>query len=398
MIIVYCLDERYKGLAEVSIKTVRKHNPLAKIVVVSENPMNVKGSDDNYIFYLDGQHRTRGAGDRISRAAYLKLLLPNLPYDKIIFLDGDVICQHPLDELWNTDVPYIGLCESHVYGKKQAKELGVPKYGLSGMMLMNLKALRDMDFTNKCLKEERQIPALATGWQHDETIINWVMKGKLTFLDKKFNYCHDRAYDNPIPEKDAVILHIVGKDKSFMANFVEKVKYKELKKIGAYIKDSRVAIVGNGKTIFDKKWGKEIDDHDFIIRFNKGFYANTDCQGTRTDMLILACNLAKDELDSFKARFVVNRSKHYYNLTPYTINTQDRMALKEMLGSQPSTGFMAIDICRYFGAKSIDLYGFSGNKAPTFYNPVDYVTQHDYDKEQEYIWDFEKQGILKNNS
>lgn len=295
-------------------------------------------------------------------------------------------------------MPYIGLCESHVYGKKQAKELGVPKYGLSGMMLMNLANLRAFDFTDKCLAAENKIPALATGWQHDETIINWVMKGKLTFLDKKFNYCHDRTYDNPIPEKDAVILHIVGKDKSFMANFVDKVKYKELNKIGAYIKDARVAIVGNAKTIFDKKWGKEIDDHDFIIRFNKGFYANTDCQGTRTDMLILACNLAKDELDSFHARFVVNRSKHYYNLTPYTINTPDRMALKAMLGSQPSTGFMAIDICRYFGAKSIDLYGFAGNKAPTFYNPADYVTQHDYDKEQEYIWEFEKDGILKNNA
>ena len=395
MIIVYCLDSNYVQYAELSIKTVKKFNPEAKIVVVSEKPIYVAGVDGYFLFDLGGRHRNRGKGDRISNAAYLKLLLPKLPYDKIIYIDGDVICQAPLDELWNTDVTYIGLCESHAYGKKQAKELGVSLYGLSGMMLMNLSGLRGYMFTDRCLDAENHIPELKTGWCHEETIINWVMKGKLTFLDKKFNYCHDRIYDDPIPEKDAVILHIVGKDKSYMNRYKEELKYKELTQIGKHIKGSRVAIVGNGKTIFDKKWGKEIDEHDFIIRFNKGFYAKPECQGTRTDMLILACNLAYYELEGYHARFVVNRSKHYYNPANYTINTPDRMKLKELLGKQPSTGFMAIDICLYFGAKSIDLYGFSGNSAPSFYNPKDYVTQHDYDKEQEIIAQYEKQGLLK---
>lgn len=398
MIIVYCLDDKYKQYAELSIKTVKKFNPKAKIVVVSEKPIEVEGSDEYFVFDLGGQHRNRGVGDRISNAAYLKLLLPILPYDKIIFLDGDVICQAPLDELWNKEVEYIGLCESHSYGHKQAEELGLDIYGLSGMMLMNLANLRKFNFTDKCLEAEKVIPELKTGWQHDETIINWVMKGKLTFLDKKFNYCHNREYEDPIDEKDAVMLHIVGKDKTYMYRYKKPEKYKELSQIGKHIRGSRVAIVGNGKTIFDKKWGKEIDEHNFIIRFNKGFYASPECQGTRTDMLMLACNLAFYELESYHAKFVVNRSKHYYNMANCTINTPDRMELKKLLGKQPSTGFMAIDICLYFGAKSIDLYGFSGNSAPTFYNPKDYVTQHDYDKEQEIIKQYEKDGLLKNNT
>lgn len=85
MIIVYCLDEKYKGLAEISIKTVKAHNPTAKVLVVSESSMEVKGADGSFVLYSDIKHRTRGHGDRISRAAYLKLLLTILPYDKIIF-------------------------------------------------------------------------------------------------------------------------------------------------------------------------------------------------------------------------------------------------------------------------------------------------------------------------
>ena len=395
MRIVFCLDGNYIKYAKVSIASYKKYNPDAKITVVSETPILGIGADENIIIRLPRTFRNRGQGDRITNTAYLKLFLTQLPYDKILYVDADTICQKPLKDLWDIPCEYLNLTESHSVGFKQAQALGHLRYGLTGMMVMNLDNLRKEDFTDRCLRVEQNYLTPSTGWQHDETCINVAMYDRIKFIDRKFNYCHNRTYDNPIPEKDAYILHYVGKEKQEMLG---GVKYKELTQIGKHIRGSRVAIVGNGKTIFDKKWGKEIDDHDFIIRFNKGFYAKPECQGTRTDMLILACNLAFYELESYHARFVVNRSKHYYNYANATINTPDRMKLKERLGKQPSTGFMAIDICLYFGAKSIDLYGFSGNSAPTFYNPKDYVTQHDYDKEQEIIKQYEKDGLLKNNA
>ena len=401
MIIVYCLDDNYKELAEISIASYRKHNPQATIIIVhGKGNFTGLGEDKDIQFILPQKFRNRGEGDRITNTAYLKCFLPNIleDYHKIIYVDADTICQRSLDELWDMPCEYINLCESHAYGIKQAIALGKKKYGLTGMMVMNLDKLREIKFTHKCLEVEHTYPTPSTGWQHDETCINVAMGDKLNFIDKKFNYCHDRTYDDPIPEKDAVILHVVGKDKSYMYRYKDVPKYKELTLIGKHIRGARVAIVGNGKTIFDKPWGKEIDNHDFIIRFNKGFYAKPESQGTRTDLLILACNLPYYELESFHARFVVNRSKHYFNIANATINTPDRMKLKQMLGAQPSTGFMAIDICRYFGAKSIDLYGFSGTKAPTFYNDKNYISQHDYNKEQELISQYEKDGILKNNA
>lgn len=219
MICVWCLDDNYKQYAELSIKTVKKFNPKAKIVVVSEKPIEVEGADKYFVFNLGGQHRNRGVGDRISNAAYLKLLLTNLPYNKVIFIDGDVLCQGSLDELWDTNVDYIGLCESHSIGKKQAAELGLKRYGLSGMLLLNLVNLRKINFIEESFKFEKENTIPDIMWRHEETVINCRWTDKLTFLPIKFNYCHNRRYNNPIPENEAVLLHIVGKDKSFMFKY-----------------------------------------------------------------------------------------------------------------------------------------------------------------------------------
>ncbi|MBO7693658.1 MAG: glycosyltransferase family 29 protein [Methanobrevibacter sp.] len=395
MIIVYCLDNAYVPFAEISIQTVKKHNPDAKIVIVSEKPINVNGADEYYVWDLGGIHRNRGEGDRISNAAYLKLLLPRLPYDKVLFLDGDVICQHPLDNLWGTSVEYIGLCESHSYGKKQAEDLGIDRYGLSGMMLLNLKNLRQIDFTKKAFEKEKDIPTPKTGWHHEETILNTCFYDLLEFLPIRYNYCFHREYEKPIDYNDAIILHICGKDKSYMFEYARKQeKYPELSSMRPEIQEKRIAIVGDSLCIFDGKYGKDIDGHDFIIRFNKGFIKDGECQGTRTDLLILACPMSGNEISMFKPRYVANRSRSYVNKADFTINSYERAVMKNALGKQPSTGFMAVNICLTFGAKEINLFGFDGSGI-SYPNEPNYKTQHDMKKELEIYKGYEAVGLLK---
>lgn len=394
MKIVYCLDQKFVRYAEVSIKSYKEHNPTAEIIVVSEEKIPYIGQDRNFLIKLPKLYRNKGEGDRISNAAYLKLFLTGLPFDKILYVDGDTICQKPLKTLWDTPCEYIALTESHIAGTQQAAALGTDKYGLTGMMLMNLSNLRKIGFTDKCLEVAESDFTPAISWQHDETCINVAMQGRLKFIDKAFNYCHNRFYNAPINEKDAYILHYVGKDKSEM---ILPDKYKEIHKIGKEIKGKRVAIVGNAKSLFDKIYGPDIDNHDFIIRFNKGFITVPQAQGTKTDMLILALNLRFDERQSFNARYIVNRSKHYDNQTIWTIGCQERMDICARIGKQPSSGFMAIDICLAFGASEIDLYGFDFEATPTFYNPPDYQTQHDYSAEEEIVLGYEKEGKLKIN-
>lgn len=47
-------------------------------------------------------------------------------------------------------------------------------------------------------------------WCHEETLINYVFNDKIEFLDRRFNYCHSRQYQNSMPESEASILHYVG--------------------------------------------------------------------------------------------------------------------------------------------------------------------------------------------
>lgn len=395
MIVVYCLDENYKEITAISIRSVRKFNPQAKIIAVSEYDIG---------FYVDGvecvhiplpdKMRNRGDGDRITKAAYLKCYLTQLPYEKIIYLDGDTICQGPLNELWEMPCEYINICESHSFGKKQAEAIGVKKYGLTGMMVMNLENLRKIGFTGLCLEVEKNYKTPATGWQHDETCINVAMKDKLNFVDKKWNYCHMREYDNPIPEAQAKILHYIGRTKDEMKRLPN---YNTLDPIMDGIKGKRVAIVGNAKSLFDLEQGKQIDTFDFVIRFNRGFITRPECQGTKTNLLILACELTNNEIHGYNATWVANRSDRYNNPVYFTIPNKDRKILREKLECQPSTGFMAIDLCLSSGAKSIDLFGFDFEQTPTFYNPAGYQTAHDYSLEKRIVSEYERCGLLTIN-
>lgn len=212
MKIVYCVDENYLKYAEKSIESVLYHNPKAEIIIVSLKPIKI-GKFKNVVIPVKKEFRKRCENDRISKTAYLKCYLTQLPYDKIIYLDCDVMCQKSLKELWDIPCQYINICQT--YTKDQAKALGLDKYALSGMMVMNLDNLRKIDFTKRCLDCE-SIPEPETGWQHDETMINLALKGKLNFIDQKFNYCRNRFYESPIKEQEAHILHYVGNQKDDM--------------------------------------------------------------------------------------------------------------------------------------------------------------------------------------
>ena len=393
MVIVWCIDKNYEEYARVSINSYRRHNPTAKIIVVSEEPIKEDvGYDENVIIKLPEKFRNRGEGDRITNTAYLRLFLPQLPYDKVLYVDADTICQKPLDDLWNLDVKYVGVTESHKYGKKQAEDLGLDRYALSGMMLMNLANLRDIGFTERCLAVQKMdIPN--DMWQHDETCLNLGMKGKLTFVPLCFNYCHNREYDNPIPEEDAYILHFVGKDKEEMDR---SMRYPELCVLKDEIRDKRVAIVGNAKSQFEKEYGEQIDGHDFIIRFNRGFITKPKNQGTKTSMVILACLLTEKEAKEYGAKYIVNRSRNYPNkFASLTIGNLQRAIMASGIGAQPSSGFMAVNICLTFGAKEIALFGFDWGESKTFYNPDNYQTQHNYQREKEILKGYEEVGLVK---
>ena len=386
MIIVYCIDENCIEMFQKSMTSYRKYNPTARFIVVSETPLDV--GVENIVIKTKQHYGT----NRVSNATFLKLYLPQLPFEKIIYVDCDTLCQYPLNELWEMPCDLINICESHDYGKKQAEELGHEKYALAGMMVMNLPALRSANFTEKCLEVEKNPPSLKTGWHQDETCINVAFGNKVTYIDQKWDYCHNREYLHGISEQDAMILHFIGKNKSDMDNYTF---YQRTPELLDYLKGKSVNIVGNAQSLFDREYGKEIDKADVVIRFNKGFITQPEKQGTKTSILMLGRDMTKEEIDSYGAEIVVNRSTKYKNNIDYTISALDTELLRNRIRiNTPTTGFIAIDICMTANAKSITLYGFDFEKTKTFYNPDGYKTPHNYHKEEELVRLYEKAGIL----
>lgn len=219
MDIVYVCDNNYLPYLKSSVYSIQKYNENVNFIIISNHKLELKFKYNinfkNITFNSDSSQFKFKQNDRMREATYYKLFIPELlkDYDKVLFLDCDMLCQKSLDSLWNMNCEYMCVTESHIYGEKQAQELGLKKYASAGMLLMNLKKLREINFTNgslDLLAELSEVP------QHDETLINLFLKDKLTFIDKKYNYSHKRIYRNPIPERDAYILHFIGPSKEDM--------------------------------------------------------------------------------------------------------------------------------------------------------------------------------------
>lgn len=387
MIIAYVSDEPYKQYLLKSMASVRRYNKNVEFAVLSKKGFEVPGAKV-YEINPDTTKFKYRPNDRMGEGVYYKLWLPELPYDKVLFLDTDMICQRPLTELWKQPCRYICATESHIRGKKQAQQLGLKKYALTSMLLMNLKALRKLNFTQRCLDRlERETPD-----QHDETIINLEFGDKIRYLDIKYNYCRNRIYEHPIPESEAYLLHYIGPQQK--QDMLLRNDFHSLAPIKGLIKGKTVAIVGNSSALLHKNQASEIDAHDVVIRFNKGFPSEK--VGYKTTLLFLACTLSVPEIRRFGAKYTIKRSKLCQNICDFKVAPSDRMAIKQGT-KQPSTGFIAINFALSCEPKQIDLYGFDSFKNPTYYNPIGYQTMHDGQKEAEKIQEYEQNGLLTNH-
>lgn len=207
MHIVYTCSELFKQYLEVSKASVLKHNPDANIIVFEKPPekiLKIKGLEHQYGW-----------------VAYTKLLLPELlPYDKIIYLGADTICQGSLKDMWDMPCDYINACKAWQYGNTQAKELGIEYYINVDSMVMNLKALREDNFCEKVISNQSQNISF---WCNEETLINSNYHDKIKLLPQKYNYAYNRKYDNPMPYSEAVILHFIGQKKEAMLNYPKNI-------------------------------------------------------------------------------------------------------------------------------------------------------------------------------
>lgn len=171
----------------------------------------------------------------ITKSGYFKLALADYLKDlnKTIYLDSDVIVFKDLVNLYQHNFNgYLMLAVPTVFiGNKLIKK---DIYYNDGVLLLNLKKMREIEFNKKVIKIlESGFKDTFYGW-NDQAIVNKFFYDYIGFLETEYNsklglfdsnskyYLKHKDYFNLIDviysEKYPAIYHFTGKDKPYISN------------------------------------------------------------------------------------------------------------------------------------------------------------------------------------
>lgn len=134
-------------------------------------------------------------GDHVSLAAYYRILAPLVLPDnlkKVLYLDGDIIINGAIHELWNTDLEgfAIGAIIDEAYHDKEKYDrLKIDHkfpYINSGVLLINLDYWRKHDIVKRCLEYINNMQDVLL--HHDQDTLNVVLHDEIKLLPLTFNY------------------------------------------------------------------------------------------------------------------------------------------------------------------------------------------------------------------
>ena len=140
------------------------------------------------IFELSNDNLKNASISRYPMAAYYRLLLADLIPDvnRVIYLDGDTIVFTDLTEMINLQMNnniILGFVDNSY---KNAEEFGIKtyKYVTSGVLLINLKKMRNENISQKFFDFIDNNKNKLT--QEDQTVINIVLHGRIDLLPPKY--------------------------------------------------------------------------------------------------------------------------------------------------------------------------------------------------------------------
>ncbi|MDR2600753.1 MAG: glycosyltransferase family 8 protein [Oscillospiraceae bacterium] len=173
---------------------VRSRMPIEVIEKFNKLIEQYPGTEIEFVIVGDKFNKIK-IRDCYSIEAYFRLLIPELlpMLDKCLYLDCDLIICNDLTELWNYNIGnnIIAGVKEIEFDKKRCKELEIPKpdqYVNSGVMIINLKVIRDEKLAPKLLelvtKEYKYV---------DQDILNRVCYNRIVLLPLKYNISYLQA-------------------------------------------------------------------------------------------------------------------------------------------------------------------------------------------------------------
>lgn len=183
--IFYVSDAKYRPYAEIAAASVRWNSPDVEVHIID--------ADDPEI-----ARRLQGLPEyHESRAPYVRLLAPELfpELDWILYVDGDTLGLGDIGKVFeHCDPTKLIVGSRDIAGFNIGADVEGPwlrEHGLSfgdssictGVMLMNLKAMREENITARCIEFLRTYgaPPLA-----DQTVLNCVCRGRIGVLPSEW--------------------------------------------------------------------------------------------------------------------------------------------------------------------------------------------------------------------
>ncbi|BAY92029.1 MULTISPECIES: glycosyltransferase family 8 protein [unclassified Tolypothrix] len=140
----------------------------------------------------------------ISLATYFRLFIPEVipdNIDKILFIDSDIIIRKSIDQLWSLDIQSFSHAAAIASGMDDyPSKINLPEGSLyfnAGLMLINLKAWREMKVFHRGCALIYQQPELLQWW--DQDVLNILLNNSWLPVDLTWNsqpYLYDESLIN----------------------------------------------------------------------------------------------------------------------------------------------------------------------------------------------------------
>lgn len=199
--LVLITDENYLYPTVVTITSIlmnKHHDTKYKIYVfcnsLSEKSKKILSNIDSCIEIIPFENEFSefiGTHQHVSASALLKFKVADKfpQYDKILYLDTDMIIQNDLSELFNVDIDgkYAAVVKdmAAMLLKRAEKRLNLSDYFNSGMMLLNIKKMRKENLYDKLIDYKLHKDV---GKFMDQDCLNAVFNDNVVFLTCKYNY------------------------------------------------------------------------------------------------------------------------------------------------------------------------------------------------------------------
>ena len=216
--IFYATDEKYAPFLSVSLTSlIANTDPTAdttyRILIVhrglseeSQQLFRQMATDriaielypmESYLIEAINSDRNKLNADYVTMTIYFRLFLSEMfpEIDKAIYLDADTVINADIAQLYRTDLGHdliAAVADNFVAANPEtvyyAEEgLGIPsdQYVNSGMLLMNLKAMREGHFTERFVQllNKYHFESIAP----DQDYLNVMCNGRIHYLDRRWN-------------------------------------------------------------------------------------------------------------------------------------------------------------------------------------------------------------------